>query len=338
MKGMKKTGLFLLVMMFFSQGLFGLETENCGAEPENISGEGGNTRDIGPVLLNLIAPGTIQISQGKPEGWFYLPGTALLVTGMIGLNSTSMEPLGLGQPTFTIMSEVGSALFAYSFFAYYRDTFTEGAAAGAEYAQPVSGRESLPALLLSPFVPANLFSPAVFPLLAMKTCVNLDSDTLEGIREYWSLDSASLAGIDSSPAGVFGIAAAFSAAMALSTAVAEELVWRGLMREVFHDPWEALMFGAAHLGNMAVETPFTPSGTTEVILQSLHATAMGFYLDWISDLDSGMLRLPVTVHFWNNFITYLFAFMTGYSEGAYDDVGAALLCVPLSVSVRIRLD
>jgi membrane protease YdiL (CAAX protease family) len=263
----------------------------------------------GLFIANEFAPGILQLSEGKSEGWWYLPGTAFALGGSVIQALGLLDPGAMGGwafPAGTLIGEIGMSQYTYSYYAFLRDLSD----ARVDPAKALRrGRESYGELLLAPFDPKNVFSPDILPVMAYAILPSISADNARAIAEYWNRDSVSFMGIGMSPGA--GLAAETAYAMALNLFVAsfEETLFRGIALERLGLAASSLTFGAMHLGNLLIMDPTSFDDVWSVSIQTLSATAIGFYLGYVTKREGYDLRKAVTLHYWNNVIAFVLPFM-----------------------------
>ncbi len=144
-------------------------------------------RDDALFYANMLIPGILQLSYGQEEGWQYLSGGALGITGQIMTisygfgNKTPDEQWerGLGN----LLSEIGFSQWMYSFYADSRDRLD---LFGSPETRARIGRESFGTLLAAPFIPKNTFSLDILPVVGLAIANSLRAEDFLAMRDYWS--------------------------------------------------------------------------------------------------------------------------------------------------------
>ena len=263
-----------------------------------LSSEGINKSDEekGFFLLNFLAPGAIQIYEGKDEGYAYLPGMALEITGTIlmGKNYVPKIESPVAVPIGLLLKTTGESMIVYSWYAYMHDQ--------GQGWQGIS-RRSYPDLLLAPWDYRNILSPEILPIVGV-VAINalttiLDAEACSKLGAWYSRDEVLFWGGMMHPAVASGIDFAWSLLAMTGVAISEETGFRGILTPLIGPEWSAIAFGSMHFANLLVKKPTVKNiiGTT---LQVLSATGLGFYFDKIAKDNNGDLSKPVAFHYWWN--------------------------------------
>ena len=77
--------------------------------------------EAGIFWLNQVAPGSMQIYQGKNEGYWYLSGTAMNLAGYLiqGQNYIAGQNSSVNVPIGNLLGATGMSLYAYSQYALF---------------------------------------------------------------------------------------------------------------------------------------------------------------------------------------------------------------------------
>jgi len=265
--------------------------------------------NAGLIIANEFAPGILQLSEDKSEGWWYLPGGALALGGSViqavGIyDSAAMG--GWAFPAGTLIGEIGLSQTAYSYYAFLRDFYDSRTDPDKSLRR---GRESYAEILLAPFDPKNVFSLDILPVLGYAIIPSIDAESARAIADYWSRDSVSFMGASMSPGAALAAETAYAMALNLFVASFEETFFRGILLERWGLAASSLAFGAIHLSNLLLLDPSSFDDVWSVSMQALSATAIGFYLGYVTRREGYDLRKAVTLHYWNNIIAFVLPFM-----------------------------
>lgn len=284
------------------------------------------------ILRNALLPGTAQLALGDTaEGIVYLAALPLQLVGL-GLvtwqliETTQDAEIGLFQEegrTYFIreadpsrsareqwlyyggmtLSLYGNLLAAYSQYAAYRDYVDRwGDPWGA---LPVrSGRESLPLLLASPWLPRNALSADVLAGLALTAAGSLGGGDFARIGEFFRRETVPFMGSTVTPAAGLGLRLATAILLVTANSLSEEILFRGIWLEQAGETASSLTFGLAHLSNALL--PGT--AIEDTLLQTAFATGFGFYAARSTVSHGYNLERMAAFHFWNNVL----AFTLGY--------------------------
>lgn len=266
------------------------------------------------ILLNFVVPGLSQIKQGKDEGWWYTPGTAMMIGGAL-LQGKNYMPIGENyrwyNATGTIIAEAGEMLWAYSQYAYLNDI-------GIIW--PTYQRQSLPELMAAPWVPTNFTSVDVFPIVGLGILTSVpflfDSQRPEHIGEYFGAETVRFWGFDMNPWAAYGCYFSWSLIMSNLTAVTEECLFRGMVSGTLPSLSSSALFGGMHAANLLVQEA-TPKTIRDTALQVASSFCMGLYLDNLVRENNGDLQKAISVHQWWNVAAFSFAFFSAISDPDY---------------------
>jgi membrane protease YdiL (CAAX protease family) len=122
---------------------------------------------------------------------------------------------------------------------------------------------------------------------------------------YFRRGRVEFLGYPVTPLTGFGLEVLLAGVLVTANAVWEELSYRGLGLQVNGTVYSSLSFGFAHLTNMLV-----PGVTVEdTVLQTLFATAFGFYAaDRVQRREDGLERM-IALHFWNNLLSLVLSYL-----------------------------
>jgi membrane protease YdiL (CAAX protease family) len=284
------------------------------------------------MLRNSLLPGTAQLALGETaEGVVYLAALPLQLVGL-GLvtyelvSVVSDSTLGVFQEsgrTYLLresdpirsprdqwlsyggmtLSLYGNLLSAYSQYAAHRDYVDR-------YGDPLGvppvrqGRESLPRLLVSPWVPRNVFSPEVLIALALTAGGSLGGGDFARIGQYFGRTSVPFMGAQVTPAAGLALRLMTSVVLVTANALSEEILFRGFTLERAGVAYSSVSFGLAHLPNALL-----PGVAIEdTLLQTVFALGFGFYAARSTVANGYSLERMAALHFWNNIL----AFTLGY--------------------------
>lgn len=198
----------------------------------------------------------------------------------------------------------GSLLASYSNYAVHSDYVSryglpEGAAGRA---QP---RISMAAVLAAPFTPAHVLTLDVLPIIGLSTLSGFSIEDYGNMGGYFRRDRVRFLGYDVKPFTGLGLQILLACGFVTANAAWEELAYRGLGLQLSGATHSSLSFGFAHLANM-----FLPGVTVEgALLQTLTATAFGFYAaDRVQREENGLERM-IALHFWNNLLAWVLGYL-----------------------------
>ena len=300
------------------------------------------------MLRNLLLPGLAQHDLGndKEARFFYaaLPlsaiGMGMTIAGFAGFtDGVSLELERIDGQTYlfkyaeeppsearllllggTILSLYGNLLATYSNYAAHRDFVdTYGHPSGA---LPVrTGRDGLLDLMLAPFRPRSLLNADVLPVLGLMTMSYLAVEDFQTIINFFRRDTVPFLGFEVPPAAGIGLQLATSLLFVTANACWEEIAYRGLSLETAGKAFSSLSFGLAHLGNLLM-----PGVSVEgTLLQTLFATAFGFYAADVAERQRYRLERVVTLHFWNNVASMVLGYLSNPEENQVFQIGISLI-------------
>jgi membrane protease YdiL (CAAX protease family) len=273
-----------------------------------------NTIDKGSGFLNLLFPGSIQIAQGKTEGWWYTPGTALCVGGL-ALTGQSYLPVSPDAKWNNVLGPVvektGEMLFYYSFYAGISD---------ADFIWPGYTRQALPDLLLAPWNPANLASVDVLPLVGIGLMTSLpllfEPTRAPAIGDFFGRETVNMWGVDMNPFLAYGCLLGYSLVLCDINAVAEETLYRGIVSGQFDAVPSSAIFGLPHAATLLLKD-ITPKTVRDTTLQVINAFCLGLYLDNLVRESGGDLQTAIAMHHWWNVAALSLGFFQAISEPDY---------------------
>ena len=285
------------------------------------------------VLRNTLVPGTAQLALGETaEGIVYLAALPLQLAGLglvayqtaRVLADAELGPFGEAGRTYLIreadpsrspadqwlfyggmtLSLYGNLLAAYSQYAAHRDYVDRyGDPAGLP---PVRrGRESLPQLLVAPWLPRNVLSADVLAALALTTGASLAGGDFARVGDYFRRETVPFMGAPVTPLQGLALRLATSVLLVTANAVSEEILFRGTVLELSGVSSSALSFGLAHLPNALL-----PGAALEdTVLQTVFALGFGFYAARSTVANGYRLERMAALHFWNNILSFTLSYL-----------------------------
>lgn len=218
-----------------------------------------------------------------------------------------------------VLGLYGNLLAVYSSYGAHRDYVD--AFGDPFHTNPLTvGRPALRDVIMAPFRPANVVAADVLPILGLSTAAGFSLDDYRMMAAYFRRDSVPFMGIAVTPGAGLLLRVASSVLAVAANAAWEEIAYRGLSLETSGAVYSSVSFGLAHLPNMLV-----PGASVEnTLLQTLFASAFGFYTaDRVMASDYDFSRM-VALHFWHNTLSLVL----GYLADPEEDVG---------FSIRFRL-
>jgi hypothetical protein len=202
--------------------------------------------------------------------------------------------LGLGEILFLSGRAVGawSALETHEEYYARMKGYARGAGEG-----PLD-------LIAAPFSPATL-SPFVLPVAALIGAATLPADAATRFEAFFGSPTQSFWGITASPAGALALAATAYAARGLASALAGEILFRGLFLRRDGLGVSLIASGADSLLGLVV--PGRPLSKT--LIAAGTGMALGAYGAALSASDGGRLRRPVALRFWLEWSQSLLGYM-----------------------------
>ncbi len=89
----------------------------------------------------------------------------------------------------------------------------------------------------------------------------------------------------------------------------EEVTFRGILQEKFRLAITAVGFGLMHLGSLLLVDWTDNSAVNRVLLQTIVATAAGFYLGYVTEREGYSLEKAIALHYWNNVLAMNLSFL-----------------------------
>jgi CAAX amino terminal protease family. len=264
------------------------------ALPASAQQSGRETFSIDTALLDVIVPGSAQLSEGKSEGYWYLGGTAAQI-GSYFLNPKYSPDATVANLAGFFLNTYGSSAMGYSLYAYLAD---------CGKLNSTMERESYGDLLLAPYALSNLESVYVLPIVGLTTLnmayLLLSSDTgAQRIADWYSSGSVDFWGMTMNPYLATTLYLSLHAVCMAGVAVGEETLFRGILLNEMGETGSSIVFGASHLTNIALQKIDRRSITT-VLLQSAFATCFGFLQSERVKDNGGSLSEAVALHYWWN--------------------------------------
>ena len=208
-----------------------------------------------------------------------------------------------------VLGLYGNLLAVYSSYGVHRDYVDR-------YGDPFhresvkSGRPELRDVIAAPFRTTNVFAPDVLPILALSTVAGFSLDDYRMMGEYFSRDSVHFMGFTISPEAGLALRVASSMLFVAANAAWEEIAYRGLSLETNGTVYSSVSFGLAHLPNMLV-----PGVSVEnTLLQTLFATAFGFYTADRVVASGYDFSHMVALHFWHNALSLILGYLADPDE------------------------
>ncbi len=284
------------------------------------------------MLKNSLVPGLgMSMLGNKEEARVYyaalplsLAGVGLLTAGVILNNNTIVtemeyrdggtvlldfrsEPAPAAKLLLaggTLLSLYGNLLAVYSSYAVHSDYVTRYGAPAA-FAGPVPGRISMGEVLSAPYIPKNVFNVDVLPILGLSTLTGFSVDDYDSMSRFFRREQVQFFGFPVTPLAGLGLQILFACGFVTANAAWEELAYRGLDLQVRGTFYSSFSFGFAHLTNMLL-----PGTSVEgTLLQTLFATAFGFYAaDRVQRAEDGLKRM-IALHFWNNLLSMVLGYL-----------------------------
>ena len=294
--------------------------------------------DYGLMMrMNLLLPGTAQKALGQDREatryYFSLPlmvlGNAMILSGAIWgtdwivfdaqmddgntylfrYNQNPTPPIQALILGGSIISLYGNFLGVYSSYAAHRDYVDMyGSPPGGGNGRV--GRESMVEILTAPYVPKNLLNTDVLPILVLIVFGNMAASDVNRIGDFFRRESVPFLGVEMHPLAGLGLQTVSAALLVTANSAWEEVLYRGLLLETNGPIYSSLSFGLAHLSNMLVPEV----GVEQTILQTLFATAFGFYaVDRVTGSGYELKRM-VTLHYWNNVLSMILGYILDPDE------------------------
>jgi hypothetical protein len=296
---MKKiiTAMLLLVMISLSH------SGVLSAQDPDISGT--------TLLLNFLVPGVAQIEQGKDEGWWYTPGTALYIGGafLTGQNYVPTSPdAPWNAAAGILMMKTGEMLTMYSTYAYLNDT---------GHIWKNYTRASLPELLISPFLPENFFTADILPVVGIGALTSIpllfEGDRPGAIASFFMQDTVSFWGAHLNPWTAYSCYLGYTLLLCSINAVSEETACRGIVSGPTDQWLSASIFGGMHASNIML-MDLSEENIRDTALQVVGAFCLGLYFDNLVRESGGDLQKAVSLHHWWNFCAMALGFLTEISD------------------------
>ena len=143
---------------------------------------------------------------------------------------------------------------------------------------------------------------------------------LQAVGDFFSRDTVPFFGAELHPAMGLALRIVSAAAFVTANAAWEEILYRGLFLETSSVLYSSLSFGLAHLPNMLAPGV----GIGQTLLQTLFATAFGFYTADRVIQRSYRLERMVSLHYWNNVLSMVLGYLLDPEEYGRLTVGFEL--------------
>jgi hypothetical protein len=289
------------------------------------------------TALNSLLPGIGLSRLGLEEEakWYYaalplsLAGTGLAVTGVfLFSNSVRFDAERRDGETYlvrydrelgalsnilvyggVVLGLYGNLLTTYSGYALHREYVDRyGDPYGGETV--TTGRLTLPEVIAAPFLPSVVFSVDVLPVLGLSTAAGFSVSDYRRMGDFFTRESVPFMGFAVHPVAGLGLQILSGLLLVTANSAWEEIAFRGLQLETRGTVYSSFSFGLAHLTNMLV-----PGASVEsTMLQTLFATAFGFYAAERT-LDHGYdFRRMVALHFWHNLLSLVLGYLAEPEE------------------------
>ena len=198
----------------------------------------------------------------------------------------------------------GNLLSAYSNYAVHRDYVDQ-------YGDPFrpvplrAGRSSFFRTVTAPYRADNVFNIEVLPVLGLSAMGGFSPVDIAAMGNYFKRDTVPIMGFQVHPVLGLGIHALSSGVLVTAIAAWEELAYRGLSLEMNGQVYSSISFGLAHLPNM-----LTPGISVEgTLLQTLFATAFGFYTSEQVKRRGYNLERMIALHYWHNMLALVLGYL-----------------------------
>lgn len=255
---------------------------------------------LGLAGLGILTWQTVRVASDAEAGVFREDGRTYLLREADTDRSITDQWLFYGGMTLSLY---GNLLSAYSQYAAHRDYVDR-------YGDPLGlpahrlGRETLPELLLAPWLPRYALSEEVLVALALTVAGSVQGDDFARIGDYFGRDTVPFMGAAVTPLEGLALRLATSVLLVTANAVSEEVLFRGVLLERSGITSSSLSFGLGHLPNALL-----PGVAVEdTLLQTVFALGFGFYAARSTVASRYDFRRMAALHFWNNVL----AFTLGY--------------------------
>ncbi len=218
-----------------------------------------------------------------------------------------------------VLGLYGNLLATYSSYGVHRDYVDRFG--DPFHDEPVTtGRATLQEVISAPFRATNIFAGDVLPILGLATIAGFSISDYRMMGEFFKQDSVPFMGFMVPPAAGLGLRLLSSALLVAANASWEEIAYRGLSLETSGEVYSSLSFGLAHITNMLV-----PGASVEgTLLQTLFATAFGYYAAQRVMAREYDFSHMVALHFWHNTLSLVLGYLADPEEAQ-------------SFSIRFRL-
>lgn len=247
-------------------------------------------RDEGILELSLSLP-LIGVGQGLIWTYFLAPrngvSSPLLSSGYpYGQDSwyasrAWMLELGLG------LDAAGRAVAAYSSWTAHREYLKRYGSGEA------SSRESLGELAAAPFLPKNFLSFETVPVIALVGLSSFPADGFDKATNFFNADTQPFWGYKFSPAAALSLKAADALIVSFFSAIARELLFRGLILE--QDGLVASIGLSSSYSLLSLVIPSDSAG--EIALRTASEAAYSWYAGALT-MRKGRLGQAIALRYW----------------------------------------
>jgi membrane protease YdiL (CAAX protease family) len=251
--------------------------------------------------LGLVAYQTVRVAADAEVGVFREDGRTYFLRETDSSRSAADQWLFYGGMTLSLY---GNLLSAYSQYAAHRDYVDR-------YGDPLGlaarrhGRETLPELLVAPWLPRYALSEEVLVALALTAAGSMGGGDFARIGDYFQRDTVPFMGAPVTPLAGLALRLATSVLLVTANAVSEEILFRGALLERSGVTASSLSFGLGHLPNAL----FPGVALEDTLLQTVFALGFGFYAARSTVANGYDFRRMAALHFWNNMLAFTLAYL-----------------------------
>jgi membrane protease YdiL (CAAX protease family) len=246
--------------------------------------------------LGLLTWQTVRVASDAEAGVFREDGRTYLLREADSARSSADQWLFYGGMTLSLY---GNLLSAYSQYAAHRDYVDR-------YGDPMGlpalrrGRETLPELLVAPWLPRYALSEEALVALALTVAGSVDGGDFSRIGDFFRRPAVPFMGASVAPLAGLALRLATSVLLVTANAVSEEILFRGALLERSGIVSSSLSFGLGHLPNALL-----PGVAVEdTVLQTVFALGFGFYAARSTVASGYDFRRMAALHFWNNILAF----------------------------------